>query len=190
MTYHQTAEPLSWLDPAAGSKPKISVTIRQELLDDVSRALAHDRTAAQAGIARLASILKGREVAPAAPTYTRGGFAPWQKRRVDAYLAEHLAESIPIKTLAQMVSLSESHFCRAFKQSFGRTPHAYLIGLRIERAKQMMMSTREPLSQIAFACGLADQSHLSRASLCRAASRYVASPARGREMKAPEHPGL
>ena len=168
MTFHQvlgseTQASASWLGGAAAGKPKASLAILEEILEDVRRALGNDPRAAQAGLARLSAILEGKEVAPtAADTYARGGFAPWQKRRVEAYLREHLGQSILIKTLADMVSLSTSHFCRAFKQSFGKTPHAYLMGLRIERAKKMMRSTPEPLSQIALACGLADQAHLSK----------------------------
>src|SRR5215510_11721531 len=142
MTYHQTAQSgtqlTASLDAFTGSKPMISVTLLEELLDDVKRVLAHDRCSAQAGLARLSALLGGKEIAPRVPAYTRGGFAPWQKRRVEAYLVEHLERSISIKMLSQIVSLSESHFCRAFKQSFGKAPHAYLIGLRIERAKQLM----------------------------------------------------
>ena len=133
-----------------------------KFLEDVKRALADDPDAARAGIARLSALLEGTDTAPALPAYVRGGFAPWQKRRVEAYLHEHLEQSILIRTLADLVSLSTSHFCRAFKQSFGKTPHAYLIGLRVERAKEMMRSTAEPLSQIALTCGMADQAHLSK----------------------------
>jgi len=167
MTYHQTVSsevspPAPWLDGGTAGHPKVSQAIIEQILDDVKRALAHDPRAAQEGIARLSAILDSSEVTPPVPAYARGGFAAWQKRRVEAYLIEHLEQSIRIKALAQLVSLSASHFCRAFKQSFGKTPHAYLIGLRVERAKEMMTSTGEPLSQIAVACGLADQAHLSK----------------------------
>src|SRR5262245_9927479 len=126
MTYHQTAESAaqltSPLDALAGAAPGISIAILEQILDDGRRALAHDRKVARAGIARLSAMLEGSEIVPALPRYIRGGFAPWQKRRIEAYLAEHLEQSIPVKALAQMISLSESHFCRAFKQSFGETP--------------------------------------------------------------------
>ncbi len=112
------------------------------------------------GSAADAAILDGKEILPPVPVYARAGFPLWQKRRVEAYLTQNLGHSVGIKTLAGMVSLSASHFYRAFKRSFGKTPHAYLVGLRVERAKQMMRSTAEPLSQIALACGLADQAHL------------------------------
>jgi AraC-like DNA-binding protein len=51
---------------------------------------------------------------------------------------------------------------RAFKESFGCAPHAFLIRRRMERAQGLMLTTDEALGQIALACGLADQSHLTR----------------------------
>ena len=90
------------------------------------------------------------------------GLAPWQKRKVDRYLNEHLGRPLYISEIANQVSLSVSHFCRAFKDSFGTTPHTHIIRLRLELAQQLMLTTEDPLSHIALACGLADQAHLSK----------------------------
>lgn len=91
---------------------------------------------------------------------TGAGLAPWQARRVVTHVDENLAKSITIDHLAGMVGLSGSYFCRAFKDSFGHPPHAYIMRRRVERAQALMLRTREPLSQIALACGLSDQAHL------------------------------
>lgn len=99
---------------------------------------------------------------PSAVAPARGGLAPWQVRILNAHIDANLDQDIPIEALAALARLSVSHFGRAFKQSFGRSPHAHLIAERIERAQALMLSTAEPLAQIAVAVGLADQSHLSR----------------------------
>ena len=52
-------------------------------------------------------------------TRVRGGLAAWQQRVVTDYVEEHLAEQIPLATLAGLARLSPYHFSRAFKQSFG-----------------------------------------------------------------------
>jgi transcriptional regulator GlxA family with amidase domain len=88
--------------------------------------------------------------------------APWQKRKVDRYLKQHLEDRLRVEDLAQQVSLSVSHFCRAFKASFGTTPHTHITRLRVELAQRLMLTTEDPLSQIALACGMADQAHLSK----------------------------
>ena len=61
-----------------------------------------------------------------------------------------------------MVRLSSSYFSRAFKVSFGCSPHSYILRRRIERAKFLMQGGDEPLAQVALECGLSDQAHLSR----------------------------
>jgi len=70
----------------------------------------------------------------------------------------------PLKAedLAEQLSLSAGHFNHAFKETFGESPHAYIVGLRLEMAQELMLSTAEPLSQIAYACGFADQSHFTK----------------------------
>jgi AraC family transcriptional regulator len=131
-----------------------------ELLDDVRRALERNPEAARAAAVRLVTLLT-----PSAATESacpRGGLAPWQKRKVDGYLRQHLDQPLRLNEVAEQVSLSVSYFCRAFKESFGTTPHMHVIRLRLELAKRLMLTTEEPLSQIALACGLADQAHLSK----------------------------
>jgi len=109
---------------------------------------------------RLVMLLTLRTAAESAGA--RGGLTPWQKRQVDRYLREHPERQLRIKQLAEQVSLSLSHFCRAFKESFGTTPYTHIIRLRLELAQQLMVTTRDPLSHIALRCGLADQAHLSK----------------------------
>jgi AraC family transcriptional regulator len=92
----------------------------------------------------------------------RGGLAQRNKLKLDRYLREHYDEPLSLEDLAVAVSLSVSHFCRAFKESFGISPHARIIELRLEAAQQLMLTTEDRLSHIAVACGLADQAHLSK----------------------------
>lgn len=91
-----------------------------------------------------------------------GSLATWQARRVRAYVEENLAHELQTRVLAGVVSLSPSHFCRAFKRTFGTTVHRFVMLSRIEKAQQLMLNTSEPLSSIAVSCGLSDQSHLTR----------------------------
>jgi AraC-like DNA-binding protein len=91
-----------------------------------------------------------------------GGLAPWQVRRLRTHIEENLGGTIYCEDLSRLVSLSLSHFMRAFKESFGCAPHTFLIRRRMERAQGLMLTTDEALGQIALMCGLADQSHLTR----------------------------
>ena len=130
-----------------------------------------NREAVKAYIARAIALLRG-EPSPI-PTnlrplegdtreVVRGGLVAWQKRRLTAYIDGHLAEQIRVEDLAKLLDLSESHFGRAFRRTFGTSAHAYLTRRRIEVAQSLMLTTREPLSAIALRCGLSDQSHFTR----------------------------
>jgi AraC-like DNA-binding protein len=92
----------------------------------------------------------------------RGGLPPAAMRRVHEYMEAHLHDSIELVELAAIAGLSIFHFARQFKQSAGVTPHYYLIRSRIERARELLASTDLSLSEIAFATGFSDQSHLTR----------------------------
>jgi AraC family transcriptional regulator len=91
-----------------------------------------------------------------------GGLATWQTRRTLAHIEENLASKMDIDDLANVVALSRSHFSRAFKRSLGFSPMEYVVVRRVERAKAMISRTREPLAEVALACGFADQAHLNR----------------------------
>jgi transcriptional regulator GlxA family with amidase domain len=91
-----------------------------------------------------------------------GGLAPWQIRDVTTHIERHLDSTITIKDLAARVRLSSYHFCRAFRVSFGDSPHSYLMRRRVERAQGLMLTSKIALGQIAAACGLADQPHFNK----------------------------
>lgn len=95
-------------------------------------------------------------------TMARGGLAPWQVRRVVRRMAEGLGETVGQPELAAEVGLSPSHFCRAFKAAMGVSPHRYLIGLRIERARQLLAESRMAVIDVGAAVGYDDPSYFAR----------------------------
>ena len=110
---------------------------------------------------RLDSIGTLMKLAP--PTQALGGgLSPSAMRRVRDYVDFHLSETIDLSTLAAVAGLSMHHFARQFKQSAGATPHHYLTQKRLEQAQALLTKTELPLSEIAYAAGFSDQSHLAR----------------------------
>jgi AraC family transcriptional regulator len=93
----------------------------------------------------------------------RGSLAVWQQRVVAAYIEEHLAETIPLAALANLVHLSPYYFCRAFKQSFGVPPHRYHIKRRIERAETLLADPAWSVTDIALELGFSETSSFSAA---------------------------
>jgi AraC family transcriptional regulator len=132
-----------------------------QILDAIRRTVLSNPEEARTAVLRLETLL-----APPVKGETpnvRGGLAPWQKRKIERYVREHVDGSLPVDELAGQLSLSASHFTRAFRETFAEPPHTYIVRSRLELAQQLMLSTGEALSQIALACGFADQSHFSKA---------------------------
>jgi AraC family transcriptional regulator len=94
---------------------------------------------------------------------SRGGLAPWQQKRVAAYIEEHVADDIPLATLAELARLSPFHFCRSFKRSFGMPPHRYHASRRMERAKQLLADRELSVTMIGIAIGFSDTSTFTAA---------------------------
>jgi AraC family transcriptional regulator len=99
---------------------------------------------------------------PTQPQRARGGLAPWQERRAKAMLAENLSGNVRLASLASACRLSASHFSLAFRQTVGYPPHQWQMRQRVEHAKHLLVSSCQPISDIALAVGFADQSHLTR----------------------------
>jgi AraC family transcriptional regulator len=145
-----------------------SVSIRVgDLVREAMTCFESDRKAAWRCLSD-ASTLLGPEApdlgvnAPNVHKLQPGGLATWQAKRTLAYIEANLALKMEISDLANVVALTRSHFSRAFKHSVGLSPRDYVVVRRVERAKVMISGTREPLAEVALACGFADQAHLNR----------------------------
>ncbi len=142
----------------------------REVLGALERSLERsaepEAATARALIAKASALVVGVGVvgvaAPQVAPAVQGGLAPWQARKLRKHIDEGLEGDLSTAALGGLVALSPSYFGRAFKVTFGQTPHAYVTRRRLEAAQYMMLTTREPLSQIAYLCGFADQSHLCR----------------------------
>ncbi|HJD46358.1 MAG TPA: helix-turn-helix domain-containing protein [Candidatus Mediterraneibacter norfolkensis] len=76
------------------------------------------------------------------------------------YMSEHLTEKISVTDIASSAFLSTYHFVRSFKKQMGLTPYEYLITLRINKAKDLLISTEDPLDIIAVNSGFTDSKNL------------------------------
>lgn len=82
--------------------------------------------------------------------HSKGGLAPWQKRRASELLHENIYGRIGLSDIARECGLSTSHFARSFKTSFGISTHQWLTQHRIEHAKELMTQTSKSLIDIAI----------------------------------------
>jgi AraC family transcriptional regulator len=86
----------------------------------------------------------------------------WQTQRVRDYVEAQMGTNLTVIQLGRLVMLSNAHFARLFKRSFGMPPHAYILQRRIARACQLLETTSLCLAEIALHCGFADQAHLCK----------------------------
>lgn len=91
----------------------------------------------------------------------RLALSPTHLRRVTAYVDENLDQAIEVADMAAVTGLSERHFARAFRLETGETPHGWLMSKRIDRAKQMLLTSDMECGLIGKACGFASQSHFT-----------------------------
>jgi AraC family transcriptional regulator len=94
---------------------------------------------------------------------SRGGMAPRKLRKAIEFINDNLnqEETVTLGTVAAAVQMSYFHFSRAFKQSMGISPNAYMTEQRIARAKKMLSETDLPIADIALRAGFASQSHFT-----------------------------
>jgi AraC family transcriptional regulator len=97
-----------------------------------------------------------------AARHSKGGLAPWQKRRASQILHENIHGRVRLSAVARECGLSTSHFARSFKTSFGISTHQWLTQHRIDHAKQLMSETTMSLLEIAVQSGFNDQSAFTR----------------------------
>jgi AraC-like DNA-binding protein len=149
------------------------LTVVSELIEAMAEALSKDREATrecvrQASATLLSCVRDSEDPVGAMSTKAnerqayRGGLAPWQVRTLTTYIDSNLNSSLSCEVLARLTKLSVSYFARAFKCTFGYSPHVFLLRRRMERAQGLMLKSDATLAQIAIDCGFADQAHMSR----------------------------
>ena len=72
------------------------------------------------------------------------------------------AQPLDIPRLAKLAYVSEAHFIRVFRATFGETPHRYLQRRRIERAMFLLRETDRSVTEICFDVGFGSLGTFSR----------------------------
>ncbi|MGC0415106.1 helix-turn-helix domain-containing protein [Embleya sp. AB8] len=72
------------------------------------------------------------------------------------------AQQLDIPTLARIAHVSEAHFTRTFRATFGETPHRYLQRRRVERAMFLLRETDRNITDICFEVGFGSPGTFSR----------------------------
>lgn len=79
------------------------------------------------------------------------------------YLNDNFNQRLSNSELLAIANLSPYYFIRLFKKETGKTPHEYLVHLKIEKAKELLTLSRYSITEIYFLCGFSEHSHFSKA---------------------------
>lgn len=72
------------------------------------------------------------------------------------------AEPLDIPALARIAAVSEAHFIRTFRATFGETPHRYLQRRRVERAMFLLRETERSVTDICLDVGFSSLGTFTR----------------------------
>ena len=86
--------------------------------------------------------------------------------RAQALMEARHDEPLSLAGIAARIGLPRHHLIRAFRRETGLTPHAWLVDLRVRRARDRLRRGETP-GAVAAATGFSDQAHLTRAFKAR-----------------------
>jgi AraC family transcriptional regulator len=134
-----------------------------QLVETATRELERNREMAKASLVAASTILQSEiERHSGARQARRAGLVDWQIARVRAFIEKNLHGAVRNADLSKLIRRSPAYFSRSFKLTFGEPPHVYVIRRRLEKARQLMLTSSASLSEIALSAGFADQAHLCR----------------------------
>lgn len=122
------------------------------LLDAMAEMLAHM-------IARSVTSADKKNIAPLAKTATL--YDRLEVDRAVAYMNSHMQEKITLENLAKQVNISQGQFSRVFKEVTGLAPIEFLNGMRLERAKGLLLSGGKTMTEVALMCGFSSSAYFS-----------------------------
>lgn len=78
------------------------------------------------------------------------------------YMKEHYSEIITVAQLAEIAGLHRARYTQLFKEMTGQIPMDYLNGLRIERAQQQLLLTKDRMHDVALSVGYNNEYYFNR----------------------------
>lgn len=140
-------------------------------LAGVLRAMVHEAAAgspsgalyAESLSLGVAMRLQQRSASRYSTARERGKLSVAQAERVRELVMTMLAKDLSIGELAQVTGFSKTQFVRLFKNSFACTPYEYILNVRLQEAKTLILNSELPLAVIADEVGFSSQSHMTTA---------------------------
>lgn len=140
---------------------RIILDIREELLDPGSMGEAYVDHLARAAAARLIKSHTS-DRSRVRPQVAAAGDGRRKIVQATEYVNAYMHRTIRLEELAVALDVSVSQLAALFKRTLGQPPHRFIMNLRVARAREMLVTTALPLTEIALACGFSHQEHMTR----------------------------
>ena len=98
-------------------------------------------------------LMKSRGVGDARDAFVASGKMPSTLLHILKYLSSHFHEKVTLRDMSEMFFLSEVTLCHYFRKYLGVTFLEYLSQLRIARAKELLVTTKKSMEEIASEVG-------------------------------------
>ena len=146
--------------------------IRDPTLDKLGQLLLAEAESCPCGTRLMAEMLANALVtqlvrchSTLAPEARRqlAGLPSGRLRRVIEHMHEFMDQDLSLARLAAVAGLGPTQFARAFRVATGESPHRYLIGLRIEKARELLEQTEQKVVEVGLNCGFEQPAHFATA---------------------------
>jgi len=87
---------------------------------------------------------------------------PAAMERVVAFVDDNLSSTLQVERLAEIAEMSRAHFVRRFTVSLGRSPSAFVLARRLERAERLLLATEMGVGEIARLTGFANANYFAK----------------------------
>lgn len=77
------------------------------------------------------------------------------------FMQEYYHANISINDICSLIYLSPCHFKRVFKEYTGQTPYQYLVGIRLEKARELLRAKEHSIEDTAKRCGFVNSGHFA-----------------------------
>lgn len=84
------------------------------------------------------------------------------RENIESFIREHYDTELSMQDVARAMNYSDAYFCKLFKQCFGVNFSVYLNEYRIDRAKELLHTTRLNVREVSVACGYRDSNYFAR----------------------------
>lgn len=85
--------------------------------------------------------------------------SPCRAQVIERSIEDNISLPLTVARVAALSGIGPRDLGRTCRETFGLGPRALIVHMRLTHAKHLMATTEDPLSQIALACGFADQPH-------------------------------